>query len=110
MIGELTIGELTIGELTIGAETIGADATAPPQHGAATGAGAETAGDERVRPNGHVYKYDYANTAAGAAFESSGRTLEEEQRALREQSNEVRFKAAGRTFCSPSPRFSPHAW
>lgn len=75
-----------------------------------TGAGAETAGDERVRPNGHVYKYDYANTAAGAAFESSGRTLEEEQRALREQSNEVRFKAAGRTFCSPSPRFSPHAW
>lgn len=57
-----------------------------------TGAGAGSADDVRIRQHGHVYECDYAITAAGAAFEptSSGRTLEEEQRALREHSNEVR--------------------
>lgn len=75
--------------------------------GGAAGAGAGTTGDDRMRPNGHVYEYDYADTAAGAAFESSGRTLEEEQQALREHPNEVRFKAAARTLYSPPPRFIP---
>ncbi|CAN0321153.1 unnamed protein product [Laminaria digitata] len=56
-----------------------------------TGAGAGSADDDRIRQHGHVYECDYAITAAGAAFEptSSGRTLEEEQRALREHSNET---------------------
>ena len=53
------------------------------------------AGDDTIRPNGHVHEHDYADTSAGATFESSGRTLEEEQRALREHSNEV-YTSEGR--------------
>lgn len=60
-----------------------------------TGPGAGMAGDDGIRPNGHMYEHDYADTSAGAAFESSGRTLEEEQRALREHSNEV-YTSKGR--------------
>lgn len=56
----------------------------------AAGGKAGSTGNDRIPQNGHVYEYDYANTAAASPFESSERTLEEEQRALRQPSNEVR--------------------